>query len=334
MPRAAKHLALARQWQMLNLIPTRAPGISAREVTDRLADEGFAVSKRTVERDLVELSRQFGLGTHSPTGKPPFGWYFASGKRPDLGSVELVDAVSLVLAGDVLEQMLPASLLEAVSGKITQARAKLKSLKGHPMASWSEKVRFVPSNLAFQPPRIRHKVMEVVQQGLVEERQLEVRYAAFKERPKDLTLNPLSLVLRGPVPYLVATVHEYQDVLLFAVHRMERAQLGDGKAVVPAGYSVDDYISGGGFEFGSRDSMKLRAVVSEALAIYLSETPMSPDQKISFKQDRYELTATVRDTWQLQFWILSQGSGVTVVSPKRLRDRIHEHLLAAVGNYQ
>lgn len=333
MPKAAKHLALARQWQMMNLIPTREPGITARELTDRLKEEGFAVSRRTVERDLNELSRQFGLTTASSTGKAPFGWYFASGKRADLGSVELVDALSLALAGDVLEQMLPASMLGAVSGKVSRAREKLKSLKGHPMARWSEKIRFVPPTLALRPPRIKGKVMEVVQEALVAERQLEVRYAAFNEKPKNLTLNPLSLVLRGPVPYLVATVYKYTDVCHFAVHRMESAHLGEGSVIIPKGYSIDAHIDGGGLNFGSGKPLKLKAVLSEALAMYLSETPLSDDQRISYRDGVWKLTATLPDSWQLHFWILSQGSGILVLGPKVLRDEVKGQLKSALQSY-
>jgi len=333
MPRAAKHLALARQWQMLNLIPTRVPGITATELTGHLAEEGFKVSKRTVERDLNELSRQFGLTTHSSTGKAPFGWYFASGKRTDLGSVELVDAVSLTLAGDVLEQMLPSSMLHAVTGKISRAREKLKSLKGHPMAKWSEKVRFVPPTLMFRPPSIRPKVMEIVQKALIEERQLEVRYAAFNEKPRKLTLNPLSMVLRGPVPYLVATVYKYTDVCHFALHRMEQASISDNPPAIPPGYSIDAHITSGGLDFGSGKAFRLKAKLSDSLAIYLSETPLSDDQKVSYRDGSWQLTATVQDSWQLQFWILSQGQGITVTSPKAFRDRIKGELRAACERY-
>jgi len=334
MPKSTKHLALARQWQMLNLIPTRAPGITARALTERLAEEGFAVSKRTVERDLNELSRQFGLATHSADGLPPFGWYFVSGKRSDLGSVELTDAVSLSLAGDILEQMLPAGMLQAISGKIDRAREKLQSLKGHPMARWSEKVRFVPPTLVLRPPHIRPNVVDVVQEALTAGRQIEVRYAPFNEKPRELTLNPLSLVLRGPVSYLVATAFAYTDVRLFALHRMESARMGGQACAVPEGYNIDAHIDAGALNFGSCEPLLLKAALSDELATYLSETALGEDQKISHRNGRWELTVTVRDTWQLQFWILSQGSAITVLSPKAYRERIHAALRNALQNYQ
>lgn len=334
MPKSTKHLALARQWQLLNLIPTRMPGITARELTERLKDEGFSVSKRTVERDLNELSLQFGLATNTINDRPPFKWYYATQRNINLGSIELIDAVSLALAGDILQQMLPQNMLQSISGKIEQARNKLKSIKGNPMAKWSEKIRFVSPTLTFLQPKIRAKVMEEVQTALVNERQLKVSYASFNEKPKRMVLHPLGLVLRGQVSYLVAKVDSYDDVRLFAVHRIESVKLLDEDIKIPEGYSLDDYIDQGGMDFGLGREFKLKAILEKALAMYLSETPLSGDQKINYKNNQWQLTATVRDSWQLHFWILSQGSKITITQPKKLRNRIIDELEQCLGNYR
>ena len=52
-------MTIARQWEVLKLLPSRAPGHTVKEITQRLESEGFSISKRSVERDLVELSRIF-----------------------------------------------------------------------------------------------------------------------------------------------------------------------------------------------------------------------------------------------------------------------------------
>lgn len=69
MPRSSNHLALARQWEMLKRLPNRAPGITARELAEGLHENGFEVTKRTIERDLVDLSGQFGIACND-TQKP------------------------------------------------------------------------------------------------------------------------------------------------------------------------------------------------------------------------------------------------------------------------
>ena len=63
MPKSPLHLTLARQWEMLKKLPAGGPGLTASQVTAWLQSQGYRVSKRTVERDLVELSTSFGIGS-------------------------------------------------------------------------------------------------------------------------------------------------------------------------------------------------------------------------------------------------------------------------------
>jgi predicted DNA-binding transcriptional regulator YafY len=77
-----------------------------------------------------------------------------------------------------------------------------------------------------------------------------------------------------------------------------------------------------------------RSEVTAKLGCYLEECPLAADQKLIAKsKDVYLLTATIKDSWLLQFWILSQGDEITVLQPKKLRTHIRSSLQAALGNY-
>lgn len=331
MPKSSNHLALARQWEMLKKIPTRSPGITATELSAWLRDNGYAVSKRTVERDLNDLSRLFGLSCND--GSTPYRWHWLPGKGFEFGSIEVADAASLCLARDVLEKMLPSAMLAALAPKFEQAQKKLATLQEHPLARWSTKVRYVPANLTTLPPKVGSNVMDVMYEGLLAERQIEVDYAPFNEKNRNYVLHPLSLIQKGGTPYLVATAFDFKDVRLYALHRMRSAKVTEEKGEIPDGYSVDRYISSGAMEFGSGKALKLKAEVGADLGIYLSETPIAEGQDIKYRHGRWILTAEVRDTWQLHFWLLSQGSEITVVSPKSLRLRIRAAHEAALKGY-
>jgi predicted DNA-binding transcriptional regulator YafY len=43
-------------------------------------------------------------------------------------------------------------------------------------------------------------------------------------------------------------------------------------------------------------------------------------------------SAAIRDSWQLQWWILSQGDGIEIIAPKALRKAIGDSLKSA-GEY-
>ncbi len=74
MPNAASHDTISRLWCMMQHLPSKPPGITTRELIDRLHNDGFTVTKRTVERDLQELSRHFGLTCNDKS--TPFGWHW------------------------------------------------------------------------------------------------------------------------------------------------------------------------------------------------------------------------------------------------------------------
>ncbi len=82
MPFATTRATLSRQWALLRQLPSRPPGITSGELVWRLRDVGFTVSKRTVERDLNELSLIFPLERNDKS--IPFGWHWSATAASDL----------------------------------------------------------------------------------------------------------------------------------------------------------------------------------------------------------------------------------------------------------
>lgn len=333
MPKSSNQLALARQWEMLKKLPSRGPGITATELTAYLREEKqFEVSKRTVERDLIELSATFGIRCNDSS--TPYGWHWMPGKQCDFTSIDLADAMSLVLAEDVLAKLLPATMLAALQPKFALARSKLAAVDSHRYARWADKVRYVPATMNLLPPKVDDRVLATVQEALLQERQVIVAYSAPGDRKaRAITLHPLSLIQRGPTPYLAATAYDYPDVRLYAIHRISRATLTDEKITPPEDYTLDRYLATGAMEFGGGRTIKLKAWVSNELGIYLAETPLTENQTLRPKDGRYLLTAEVKDSWQLRWWILSQGDGISIISPSRLRVELLGIFRAAISNY-
>jgi hypothetical protein len=69
------------------------------------------------------------------------------------------------------------------------------------------------------------------------------------------------------------------------------------------------------------------------LANILRETPISPSQSLDTRDGVHTLTATVRDSWQLGFWLLSQGPAIVVLKPGALRRRLISVLTKTLAAY-
>ena len=324
---------LARQWELLKLLPTRGAGRTAKELADLLNDVGFKVSKRQVERDLGQLMDAFALDCNNAS--TPYGWRWVSEAATDLPGLTLAEALSLRLVEDSIRPLLPAQVLRALEPRFRQAAKKLEQLSGKSRtARWAAKVRSVPPALPLLPPKIDDSVLETVQEALLADEQLDVQYrSAGTDKAKAMRLHPLGLVQRGPVTYLVASAFKYKNVRLYALHRISEAKRTYERVKPPVGFDLDAFISSGALQFGGGKLIKLEALVSKGLAEILAETPLSKDQLLTADGEQFRLTATVTDSWQLQWWVLGQGEALEIIAPSLLRKEIAGTIAEANARY-
>jgi len=329
MPADKTRNTLARQWQLLRSLPTVGSGKTARDLMLELQEEGFKVGKRQVERDLKELSETFEIECNDRG--MPYGWLWKRGASTDLSGLTVAEALSLRLVEDTVRPLLPASMLHALEGRFRLAEKKLTALaEENKAAQWAKKVSIVPSSQPLLPPPIAPEVLEAVQEALMNNEQIDADYQSMQsDKPSPTRLHPLGMVNRGPVSYLVATAWKYDEVLLYAMHRISRAERTYEACRRPKNFNLDEYIDSGALQFGSGKEIRLKAQVSEDLGRILSESPLSEDQVLKGGK----LTATVRDTWQLHWWILSQSDSIKVESPAVLRNAIVKDMQRALKLY-
>lgn len=328
---------MARQWEILKLLPHRGPGTTYGELTQKLRDSGYHVTKRTVERDLKTLSDVFPLCCNDKS--TPFGWYWMPGSSSDLPGITMAEALTLQLVEGSIRPLIPASMLSALESRFTQARNKLKALKNEvASADWINKTAIVLPAMSLRTPSIDPDVLESVQKGLLYDRQLHCSYySADKDKLHELTLNPLGLVQRGQITYLVAIVSGFEDIRIYAMHRFQQVDVLNTAVEKPADFDLQSYISTGAFEFGAPKPIELVAWVNDNLARLLTETPLSEDMRLEVLEPTTggaRLTATVNDTWELRWWILSQAGSLRVEAPEGLRNEIVRELREGLQLYR
>ncbi len=331
MPRISDLNAIARQWEMLQLLPKKLPGITSGELQKKLDNHGYPVVKRTVERDLQALSEAFPILCNDK-GKP-YGWYWNPEASANLPGITLAEALSLRLVEDLLKPLLPKAILSSLQAQFNQAQAKLASLQPeNATANWQNKVRHVPPTLPLLPPKLDEAILETVQQALLNDKQLDVKYqGVHTNQPAWRILHPLALVQRGTLTYLVATAFKYQDVRIYALHRFCQAKMLSEPSQRPIEFDIDTYIAAGHLHFGDDDlgPIKLKTWVSDGLAAYLEESRLSEDQTlVQDSNDGYLLSATV-----LEWWIRSMGAGIVVVEPVDLKEALVGDLEGVLAKY-
>ena len=311
-----------RQWAMLKRIPQHPRLITARELTERLASEGFEVGKRTVERDLVSLSAIFPLISNDRSR--PYGWSWSKDAEAfALPTMSPLQALTLELAHDHLAALLPASLLDTLAPYFKCAEGVLSSGDGvKKLANWRKKVAIVFAGQPLIPPNYPKEIIEAVHSALLTNQQLEISYTSREHgETKTYPAHPLGIVQRGAVTYLIATLYDYTNILLLAVHRIQAAKVLDQPSNTPEGFDLKHYISEGALGFEENGLIDLLARFTVPAAEHLWETPLSLDQQITPDQSGWvRLQATVPDTAQLRWWLKGFGQAVEVLEPTSIRD--------------
>ncbi len=315
---------LMRQWQMLRLIPRHPSKTSTRDIMHRLADEGFDTTQRTIQRDLMRLSEIYPL-TCDERSKP-YGWsWMEEAEVLDIPGMDSHMALAFWMAGKHLERVLPMATLAQLAPHLKLAGRVLDSLaseRGAP--SWRDKVRVMPRGPKLQSPEIQEGVRDAICEALLMNRRAWVCYGPRSaEGEKEYELNPLGLVLKDGVLYLVCSMWDYPDIRLLVLHRMREARMLDVPATAPNGFDLDAYISAGELHFALDGEIELQALFAPEAAFHLAERPLADDQKLEEQPDgRMLLTATVVDSSELRWWLLGFGDQVEVLAPVSIREEM------------
>jgi predicted DNA-binding transcriptional regulator YafY len=324
MNKQKKFYTLLRQWKMLQLLPTRHPK-DAAALRDELEDQGFKVDLRTVQRDLKELNEVFPIT--SVMGKPIAWRWDKHAKAFDVPGMDRIGAMTLKMVGEFMAKLLPQSCMESLAPNIRRAEAILEDLGEKSYGGWPDKVRVVPRTQPLQPPDVDPDILDDVYEALFKDRRLKAAYRKKgAEETVEYVVNPLGVVAADPVIYLVATLWDYDDVKLLAMHRFQSVEVMVEPVTKPNGFTLDKYLESGalGFAVTAGKMLKLKALFDRGAAAHLYESPLSESQTISDQGEKVLVEAEVLDTQQLRWWLQGFGAYVEVVSPKSLRKEFTE----------
>lgn len=252
MSKSAAHTATAttaRQWQILSQLD-RKRWVGTTHIKEQLDLMGFDISLRTIQRDLNALAERFPIEKNNAN---PQGWRWQEdAPMQSLPHMNLSQAVAFSMVKDNLTQLLPPAVLDELMPWFDLANRQLKESKV--ANTWLDRVRILSANQPLIPPAVDNEAKEAVYEAMFQNKQLLACYKARgRDEPQDYVLNPLAIIQRGVVIYLVASRADrpVDDLRQFALHRFVSAKVGEQEAKLPNDFDLDNYINSGamGFNF-------------------------------------------------------------------------------------
>lgn len=327
--------ALKRHFDILKML-SKDRALKTSDVHQKLETLGHSISKRTVERDLQNLSLAYPIVTEEKDNA--LWWRYAQGVAINLfPGLSEAEAVSFIMLKQFAEQLLPESLAQDLEPYFQEAKRTLSSeISKSAIRSWPDKIRTVPANQPLLKPQVSNEVQKEVHAALLRDQQLRVSYQAQgKPEPKVYVINLFGLVEHGAAQYLVANFDGHDSARILALHRIHSAQMLPTKTQKLRDFDLDAYIASGAFGF-SGDSPEIEVVLRfyNGAGFHLKETPLSKDQSVrELDEQTLEVTAMVRDNRRFRWWLLGFGADVEVLSSDKLRKEVVEQLELAMAQY-
>jgi len=324
---------ILRQIQMLTLIPRYPRKICASDLRSALLGRGFDIHIRTIQRDLQSLSGTLPLGSDA---NKPMGWFWPEDADPfDIPGLDAPGALTLQMVREFFSHTFPPSCLSSMQPHFRKARKLLDALDKNGIAAWPDKIRIISRTQPLIAPFIDPEVLSVAYEALLNDRRFRGTYRRRGDaEPKEYEVSPLGLVFADQLIYLVATLWDYGNVCIFALHRFSSACLLETTGYRPEAFNLQESMDRGMLRFPRPEAtIRLKALFGKETAQHLVESPLSQDQIIKESGDVVRIEATVGNTAQLRWWLLGFGDQVEVLEPTELREEMAATCRAMAKKY-
>lgn len=313
----------ARQWQVLSQLQ-RTKWIGTVQILENLKLLGINVNIRTIQRDLNSLAKRFPLEKNNAN---PQGWRWKNNApQESFPNMNLSQAVAFGMVQANLSQLLPPSILQELTPWFNLARKQLTDNKAS--QTWVDRVRIEPATQPLIAPDIDGKVKDCIYQSVFTKKRILASYKGRdKSTAQEYQLNPLAIIQRGVILYLLATKVEDQENVIrsFALHRFYKVEVLKENATTPVGFDLNKHLQSGAMGFndpilsqlpskGKNTKISLR--LNAQAAKHLTESKLSQDQQVSYNEDKtMTINATVNLTSQLVWWLRGFGDDLKSIEP-------------------
>lgn len=317
-----------RYLTMLRMIPRFPKIITTTELAQRLEEQDFSVTIRSIQRDLEKLSAYFPLLVDESAR--PYGWSFDRDATVDIiPALDLPAALTFELAKAYLAPMLPPRALSHLKPHFNEARRTL-SRENSPLGQWPDRVRVITRGLGGSRPAVDADVLETVTEALLCEHQCKLTYQARSwPEPEDITVHPFGLIFRDPNVYLIGNIEGRDGIRQLVLHRATTGELVEQPVERPEDFDLDLYIHSGAMGIlWSNNPVFLKLRCDKPALNHLIESPLGLDQLVTEEDDQtFELSVTVGDTQDLRWWLTAQAVHCDILEPNWLRAEIRKTLV-------
>jgi proteasome accessory factor B len=330
---AGRNTQISRIYMILNILEGAPQGLSAAQITERLNDRFFDVSKRTVYRDLEAL-RAAGFSLSETGSTDDNGTKWTLDRNLKMGLVfHPRELIALYLSRNILACLNETPLSDDLNSLFSKIEEKIDSKKQAFLKELEKEIYVEQGN--YWGLGIDADILDTIRAACSERHKIEMVYNSVHSRSvRKRMVGPHYLYIAKRSVYLVAEDLEEKSVKVFSVSRISTATMTDevyeGTIIDPERFFTSSF---GIFRASEKVGIKL--LFNDHMSAYIRERKWHESQQVVQRSDgRMELTFEAGITPELIAWIQSFGPDVTPLEPQQLIDRLCERAEKTLAHYR
>ena len=316
-----------RQIYILSLLSENPKGYQAEEIRQRLHNWGIDVSRRTITRDIDELSLNYGIGKEERGGKT---YYFADKYTLKNVDFTIEDLASLAFTKEMLKEYSHLRMgSHAISfiDKIVEQSAALNKMQFEALGGHFKHA----GKQSDTQDVIDADVEKMIQNAIDNQNKIEIEYYSFSsDESSRRVVHPYQLLLIDSYLCVEGYCELRKEVRRFRLSRIQEMEVLDAK------FDMDKELS----EFAKKNEtfLKLSGEKVEELVLlftgesirYVKEYEAKRSKRLEETEKElyfYGETAIAPDVIR---WIRGFGPEVQVIKPEWLAKQLHQEAEALV----
>lgn len=303
-----------RQIYILSLLSENPRGYQADEIRSRLLDWDINVSRRTILRDIDELSLNYGIAEDERDGRT----YYSADKYT-LKNVDLTieDLASLAFAKEMLGEYSHLEMgRHAVTfiDKIVENSASLNKLQFEKLCS-----SFRQSQGAGNKDAVDWETERIIQNAVDNRNKLEIEYYSFSSDEATVrTIHPYGMLILDSYLCVEAYCELRKEIRRFRVSRIRSINVLDQLYTE----DIPKETNRAFLKMVGKEQVELELVFSGDSVRYVKEFESARAKRLEYKKDGLHFYQTTAVTPDVIRWVRGFGPEVKVVSPKWLDEQL------------
>lgn len=311
-----------RQLIVLKKLESSRHGLTLEQLAEGL-DPSATRHPRTLRRDLNAIeSAGYPLLTERVDGRTR--WKLLDGARntpalrlspTELMALTLSRRLIAPLEGTALHASLQSALSKASAALPPEGLALVQQLEGTFSVGLGPHKRY----------KCHREVVERVTQAIAEKKRLQMRYeSASRGRSTRREVDPYRLWYASGGLYLIGYCHLRNEPRMFAVERIKSVTPTDLPYQIPLHFDFDAFVEDS-LTVMRGPRINVEVEFDKSTTAWVKDRVWHSSQQLRrLPGGKLRMTLTVADSRELVGWVLSFGSGVTVIRPESLRGVVME----------